>query len=525
MNNLPVNDEMDLIRKITSNVNLNEESVQLTEEELALLNEAPNLRQILAALRAIGSRAGRFFKKTPESLRSDNVSVVTPEIPTPTQPGLPPTPPTGITPVKIEPLPPTPQAITPVAGRAAPSVSQGRNIGKGIADLALAASIGGLAYLGSKQTGEKPTQLTPSEMGMKPVQTQASATSTTGVTDPDNKTWVPSGYTPPKSNYAPVIPVTPTPAPVSAPKVVRTSATSVTSTFEPAPEPDQTKPAVSTPKPVDRFAAEREKATPEQRKQVEDNARRLGVQPWTQEHYDAVGKSVEQRKKAIETANQEIAANQRTMSAGKTPDGGKDSGRDTSNIVPGSQMWGELSAQERSTVRDRYARGEGPSISVRYNKETGKFDEPGYGDQGRYGDIVKALNMNESVQKYCNYINESMGINQAAYGFTPKGGRKVNRLAKRYEQEPMASWSGDSTTEAPDLEPESKERPHIDDVVAPHISTLIAAADKAQIDLGHGEAFDPRSRDHQRLLKMSKDPAVMKASQAIQQIRKDYGVE
>jgi hypothetical protein len=62
-------------------------------------------------------------------------------------------------------------------------------------------------------------------------------------------------------------------------------------------------------------------------------------------------------------------------------------------------------------------------------------------------------------------------------------------------------------------------------VVAPHISTLIAAADKAQVDLSHGEAFNPRSKDHQKLLKMSKDPAVVKASQSIGQIRKDYGIE
>ena len=117
------------------------------------------------------------------------------------------------------------------------------------------------------------------------------------------------------------------------------------------------------------------------------------------------------------------------------------------------------------------------------------------------------------------------GVNPAAYGYTPKGFRKASLVAKRFAQEPMASWSADSTTEAPDLEPETKERPHIDTVVAPHISTLIAAADKAQIDLSHGEAFNPLSKDHQRLIKTSKDPAVLKASQAIGQIRKDYGVE
>lgn len=117
------------------------------------------------------------------------------------------------------------------------------------------------------------------------------------------------------------------------------------------------------------------------------------------------------------------------------------------------------------------------------------------------------------------------GVNPAAYGYTPKGFRKASLVAKRFAQEPMANWAADSTVEAPDLEPESKERPHIDDVVAPHITTLIAAADKVKLGLSHGEAFNPSSRDHQALLKTSKDPAVLKASQAIGQIRKDYGVE
>jgi hypothetical protein len=199
---------------------------------------------------------------------------------------------------------------------------------------------------------------------------------------------------------------------------------------------------------------------------------------------------------------------------------------DLVKIVPGSQSWGGLSSEQQKKIASHYAAGK-TSLSIRH--KGGKFDEAGYGDQGQYGDIVKALNKVQMQESYynrlTNKLDEAMGIQQAAYGFTPKGASKVRRLANRYEQEPMASWSGDSTVEAPDLEPESKERPHIDDVVAPHISTLIAAADKAQVDLSHGEAFNPRSKDHQKLLKMSKDPAVVKASQSIGQIRKDYGIE
>ena len=116
------------------------------------------------------------------------------------------------------------------------------------------------------------------------------------------------------------------------------------------------------------------------------------------------------------------------------------------------------------------------------------------------------------------------GINLAAYGYTPRGQRNARKAIKQLANS-SSGGAGDSTTEAPDLEPESTERPHIDTVVAPHIETLISAAAQHEIDLGHGEAFDPRSRDHQRLIIKTKDPEVMKASEAIRQIRKDYGME
>lgn len=98
------------------------------------------------------------------------------------------------------------------------------------------------------------------------------------------------------------------------------------------------------------------------------------------------------------------------------------SGRDTKNIVPGSAMWSDLSSSEKKQIADKYSRGEGPSVSVRYNKDTGKFDEPGYGDQGQYGDIVKALNsVNESVSvnKYCQFISE-MAKKKTGSASTPK---------------------------------------------------------------------------------------------------------
>ena len=117
-----------------------------------------------------------------------------------------------------------------------------------------------------------------------------------------------------------------------------------------------------------------------------------------------------------------------------------------------------------------------------------------------------------------------ININRAAYAKRGKGPAAV-RAARASLANSSSGGAGDSTEEAPDLEPESTERPHIDTLVAPHIETLIRAAAKTKIGLSHGEAFDPRSKDHQRLIIKTKDPAVLKASETIRQIRKDYGME
>lgn len=166
-----------------------------------------------------------------------------------------------------------------------------------------------------------------------------------------------------------------------------------------------------------KYAAERETATPEQRKGVEDSAARLSketgkqIAPWSVEHSDALAANKKKMEAEIAKIKADAAAEQQryaqstpsAQAAQTTP------GRDTKNIVPGSAMWGELSSSEKKQISDRYSRGEGPSISIRYNKDTGKFDEPGYGDQGKYGDIVKALNTvneNTSVMAYANFITE-----------------------------------------------------------------------------------------------------------------------
>jgi hypothetical protein len=75
----------------------------------------------------------------------------------------------------------------------------------------------------------------------------------------------------------------------------------------------------------------------------------------------------------------------------ETPEGRKITDEDLGRIVPGSQSWSQLTPGEQQRLRNMYSSGKvGSSLNIRFKE--GKFDEPGYGDQGSKGDIVKALN-------------------------------------------------------------------------------------------------------------------------------------
>jgi hypothetical protein len=58
-------------------------------------------------------------------------------------------------------------------------------------------------------------------------------------------------------------------------------------------------------------------------------------------------------------------------------------------VVPGSQSWNQMSVDQQEKVRQHYRSGKS-NLSIRF--KNGQFDEPGYGDQGQYGDVVRALN-------------------------------------------------------------------------------------------------------------------------------------
>lgn len=75
----------------------------------------------------------------------------------------------------------------------------------------------------------------------------------------------------------------------------------------------------------------------------------------------------------------------------QTSEGQRVTDEDLTRIVPGSQSWSQLTPTEQQRVKNMYASGKvGSSLNIRF--KGGKFDEPGYGEEGSKGDIVKALN-------------------------------------------------------------------------------------------------------------------------------------
>jgi len=515
MNQLPINSETDIIKSILA------ETAAYNELNNRDLNEDTG-GAIMRILGKVGGKLARTPKALPPGAGTDLARITGGAITTPGK-------------VEWEPIP----QLATIQNTFSGLQDTAKNIPWG--GLAAAAGLGGLAYLGSQASKDKKQ-----ERSMLPVSpakeiggVKISPTSPTGVTDP-NKAWVPQTPAAPKpltpepstitkpalSDYkmapknippvempsasynpfhtAPAAKKQPTAvSPVSTPRSTGTVApgqmfpTRADEPNIPAPgvEPAVKKPESKLPEQpmdvaamaaqmrTDRFAAERDKATPEQRAAVEANAKRLGVTPWTQEHYDAVSKDIDAVRKDM--AGQKTQSTPQTSST-ETPT------RDTSKIVPGSQMWSELSAEERKSVRDRYAKGEGPSISIRYNKETGKFDEPGYGEQGQYGDIVKALNLvNEqtNVERYCKFISENLGVNLRGYQASKKAQRKGRLYQKQLETRPEMSWSGDTAT-VPDLPAINKPSNGVnpETFVKQHVIKLMTQAQEKGVKMTHGQA-------------------------------------
>jgi hypothetical protein len=113
-------------------------------------------------------------------------------------------------------------------------------------------------------------------------------------------------------------------------------------------------------------------------------------------------------------------------------------------------------------------------------------------------------------------------VNQAAYGFDPRGGRNARKALASLKS---GMWRGDSTTsgkiksETKSSPVDSAFQPSWGEKLKPHVITLMSAAQDHKIELSKEEAVNPGSKDHQRLLSMyPKDHDVHKASQAVGEI-------
>ena len=143
--------------------------------------------------------------------------------------------------------------------------------------------------------------------------------------------------------------------------------------------------------------------------------------------------------------------------------------------------------------------------------------------------IWESVNNSETYyEMLCNKLNEEKSepsgaqVNQAAYGFDPKGGRNARKALASLKS---GMWRGDSTTSGKiksetKLSPiDSQFQPSWGEKLKPHVITLMSAAQDHKIELSKEEAVNPGSKDHQRLLSMyPKDHDVHKASRAVGEI-------
>jgi len=196
-----------------------------------------------------------------------------------------------------------------------------------------------------------------------------------------------------------------------------------------------------------KYADQKEKATPEQRKQVEDRAKELGVKPWTTEQSVAVGQSINQAKKDIEDiqgrrATQTTSGRETGMGQGKT-------------AVQPTRTWDEVAAEhipERFknlpiTRRDgKIYAGDVEMTAASQETENYASDAPSR----------KQLQERVSVNRYANFITE---MARAKKIIPPSDGESLFGGVKPKEQpkeEPKGPKGSNSSESKPKEQPKAK---------------------------------------------------------------------
>jgi hypothetical protein len=157
------------------------------------------------------------------------------------------------------------------------------------------------------------------------------------------------------------------------------------------PESKETGWMLSTPA---QLAAQREKATPEQRKQVEDSASKLGVEPWSQEHLDAAQKSATKNPAATpnRTATQTTSGRETGMGQGKT-------------AVQPTRTWDEVAAEH---IPERFkdlpvTRKDGKVYAGDVEMTAASQETENYASDAP---SRKQLQEKLVVNQYCNFLSE-----------------------------------------------------------------------------------------------------------------------
>ena len=211
-----------------------------------------------------------------------------------------------------------------------------------------------------------------------------------------------------------------------------------------------------------KYAAQKEKATPEQRKQVEDRAKELGVKPWSTEQSVAVGQSINQANKDIKDIQDRRAAEGKPP-VSSTPSGVSPSqttsGRETGmgqgkTAVQPTRTWDEVAAEhipERFknlpiTRRDgKIYAGDVEMTAASQETENYASDAPSR----------KQLQERVSVNRYANFITE-MARAKKIIPPTDGGSLFGNVEAKQPNDTKTTEPKGNATRPNPSKASESK---------------------------------------------------------------------
>lgn len=208
-----------------------------------------------------------------------------------------------------------------------------------------------------------------------------------------------------------------------------------------------------------KYAAQKEKATPEQRKQVEDRAKELGVKPWSTEQSVALGQSINQANKDIKDIQDRRAAEGKppvsSTSSGVSPSQ-TTSGRETGmgqgkTAVQPTRTWDEVAAEH---IPERFknlpiTRRDGKIYAGDIEMTAASQETENYASDAP---SRKQLQERVSVNRYANFITEMARAKKIT---TPSDGESLFGGVKPKE-EPKDPKGSKASESKPKEQPKAK---------------------------------------------------------------------